>query len=57
MKKQEYIHGIKKEFADLAWLTTLVHKAKLGCWYSYKILVLINQNDYDDLMIDVNLLV
>ena len=57
MKKQEYIHGIKKEFADLAWLTTLVHKAKLGCRYSYKILALINQDDYDDLMIDINLLV
>ena len=57
MEKQKYTYGIKAEFASLPWLKTLVHRADLNDKYAIKILCLLSEKDYDDIMIDATLLV
>ena len=56
-KKQKYINGMKEEFASNAWLKTLVHKSDLNDKYSIKILCLLSEKEYENLMIEVFLLV
>jgi len=48
---------IRKEFSSIAWLKTLVHRADLNDKYAIKILCLLSEKDYDDIIIDVTLLV